>query len=82
MRPAVLGTSQLYYLIAETLVTSLFFFNVFRNVFFKTKTSKIRYEETPAFLRFFSRKISFEVEFLYNHRVIKNGLIHLARGTQ
>ena len=82
MRPDVLETSQLFYLIDETLVTFLFFLYAFRNVFFKTKTSKIRYEDIPAFLRFFFRKISFEVEFCYNHRVIKNRLVHLARGTK
>ena len=63
MRPAVLGTSRLYDLIKETLVTYLSFFDVFRNVFFKKKTSKIRYEETPAFLRFFPENLSSEVEF-------------------
>ena len=40
----------------QKLVTSLvFFLDIFRNVFFKKKTSKIPYEETPAFLRFFQK---------------------------
>ena len=58
MRPEVLGTSQFYDLIDETLVTSL---NIITGGFsnrllLQEKTFKIRYEETLAFLRFFSRK--------------------------
>ena len=54
MRPAAMETSQLYHPFDEILVTSLnFFLDVFRKVFSKKKTSKNRYEETLAFLRFF-----------------------------
>ena len=59
MRPAVLATSQLYDPVDETLVTYLrLFTRDFSNrLLLQIKTSKIRYEEFLAFLRFFSRKI-------------------------
>ena len=59
MQPAVLGTSQLYDPVDETLVTYLrLFTRDFSNrLHLQKKTSKIRYEEFLAFLRFFSRKI-------------------------
>ena len=75
MRPAVLGSTQLYDLIDETLVTVTYS----KRILLQKKTSKIRYEETLAFLRFFPEIFSSEVEFFLSRRVIKNRLYHLAR---
>ena len=67
MRPAVLGSSQLYDLIDETLVTYLrLFTRDFSNrLLLQKKSSKIRYEEFLAFLRFFPERFSSEVELFF-----------------
>ena len=54
----------------EKLATSLSFFrDVFRNVFFEKKTSKIRYDETLAVLRFFPKL--FRQKLIFFRRIRK-----------
>ena len=71
MRTAVLGSSQLYDLIDETLVTSLRLFTLgfSKRIILQKNTSKIRYEETLAFLSFFQNIFRQKLNFF--RRVIK-----------
>ena len=71
MWPVAIETSQLHDPMNEKLITSL---SLFIRGF-----SKPRYEETLAFLRFFSQKIFLQKLNFLNRRDIENRLISLAR---
>ena len=80
MWPVEIEPSQLYHPMDEKLISSLsLFIRGFSKPLLQKKSSKTRYEEALAFLRFFSQKIFFQKLNFLNRRDIKNRLISLAR---